>query len=90
MRLRNATLLWRPDGTRASYLARAVLVLGLIALVAGFIYAIHNPSPRWAKPLLWTGYALTMVAALAVGLTARPFPSPSEERKRAKRRDRHT
>ena len=88
MRLRNATLLWRPDGTPASYLARAVLVLGLIALVVGFIYAIHNPSPRWAKPLLWTGYTLMMVAALAVGVTARPLPSLSEERNHVKPRDR--
>ncbi len=80
MFFRNVPLLWRPNGTPASYIARAVLVLGLVALVVGFVYAIHRPRPRWASPLLWTGYGLTMAAALAVGVTARPYQSRSHKR----------
>lgn len=79
-------LLWRPSGTPASMAARAALGLGVAACVAGFVYVIQSAPPRWASPLLWTGFGVTMVAALAVGLTARE-DSPSGDRERASHHD---
>lgn len=65
------SLLWRPSGTPASIAARAALVLGVAAGLVGFFHVIRSEPPRWASPLLWTGFGVTMVAALVVGFTAR-------------------
>lgn len=65
------SLLWCPSGTPASIAARAALGLGVACGVVGFIYGVQSVPPRWASPLLWTGFGVTMVAALAVGFTAR-------------------
>jgi hypothetical protein len=82
-------LLWRPSGTPASIAARAALGLGVAAGVAGFVYVIQSAPPRWASPLLWTGFGVTMVAAFAVGLTARE-DSPSGDREHSSNHDRVT
>ena|SRR5690242_15264101 len=64
----------RPSGTPASYASRAGLGLGCLGGVVGFIYSVQAVPPHWAGPLLWTGFGVAMVAALAIGLTVRRGP----------------
>jgi len=76
---------WRPSGSLVSIAARATAAIGIAGLVLGFVFAIQTRSPRWALPLLWSGFALTMLSAFFVGYTSASPEAVAVERPHKRR-----
>jgi hypothetical protein len=65
---RESTRAWfQPDGSRASYAARAVLAIGLLVLAAGLVLGRRASAER----VVITGIVLMCLGALLTGATAR-------------------
>lgn len=74
---KHLSLQWRPSGTRVNLAGRAALALGVAAGAVGIFFSILQAPPRWASPLLWTGFGVAMAAAFATGFTTRAKGSSS-------------